>query len=74
METWKAIVWAVTVAVLSMFIATMFVGCQLITIHLNVAQRSIMDKGDGTSDVYTKLGDKKTEPTSESLEIIPKLK
>ena len=74
METWKAIVWAVTVAVLSMFIATLFVGCQLITVQVNMTQHSIMDKGDGTTDVFKRLGDSENKKSSESIDIIPKLK
>jgi hypothetical protein len=37
-----------------------FYGCNFLEVKVDVAQRSIMDKGDNTKDEYIKLGDSKS--------------
>ena len=54
-----------------MVAAIMLSGCNLLEVRVDVAQRNIMDKGDGTTDNYTKTGDTKTdEETDKTVSVI----
>jgi len=48
-------------------------GCNFLEVRVDVVQRAILDKGDGTSDTYAKNGDTKTEEdkTTSVIKTIP---
>jgi len=47
--------------VLAIIFITMvaLIGCNLMEVHVEVAQRAILDKGDSTKDTFAKNGDSK---------------
>ena len=72
----KTIIQMLLAAIFVMMLFTITVvinGCQLVTVNVEVAQRAILDKGDGTSDNYTKLGrnvgEKKGDDTEIEIEV-----
>ena len=50
-----------------------FHGCVPL-IQINMVQRSIIDDGDGSTDQFTKLGDKRLEAEETDMELIVPLK
>ena len=54
-------------------VAVSLTACNLLEVQVDVTQRSIMDKGDGTEDSYSKSGDNKLdeEQTATVIRTIP---
>ena len=68
----KTIIQMLLAAIFVMMLFTITVviqGCQLVTVNVEVAQRAILDKGDGTNDSYTKLGRNVGEKKGDDTEI-----